>query len=481
MERARQSGGGLTTIPKNRLVSGGLRPTAARLICVLAMLAATVVAARAQAPVLTRPQGPAVPSPQVFYAPVESLEATIGRASGDPRPQSADGALQFADWLLYGGLGWGAACDYNLNQSPTNQTQACGPRFTPSVVAEHNTGIQRTLLYGIGDVRWYPSINRVDVVNTTAGVVHVWEIQRDLIFRIQAQGTRSQEYSGFAANLLPTNLFVTSPVNYTQGYGSTSIQKEFGSFFAAIGGSSTGTAYQDIQDNLGNTIDEHQRNGTVSTLNGRLGYYVSPITYTYIEPTLNWQRYNASHLNSEGYRLVAGIGSSRISLFSGEIYGGYASQRFEDPTVGTTTIPVLGGRLSWFPTRFLTFTLNGDRTFGTSDFNTNRLGGLTPALITNILPGLQPGSVTTTTTVQLGAQWAFSEKFSFNGSVGDQLQDYLTTSRRDNLLSMTGGVTYTIWPGFGINATYTHQHLYSDIQGASFTRDFISVGGSSRF
>ena len=176
MERARQSGGRLTTIPKNRLVSGGLRPTAARLICVLAMLAATVVAARAQGlvgPSGPGPQGPGVPGPQVFYAPVESLEETIQSHSTDPRPQSADGALQFADWLLYGGLGWGAACDYNLNQSPTNQTQACGPRFTPSVVAEHNTGIQRTLLYGIGDVRWYPSINRVDVVNTTAGVVHV--------------------------------------------------------------------------------------------------------------------------------------------------------------------------------------------------------------------------------------------------------------------------------------------------------------------
>src|SRR5512139_3522592 len=165
-------GGRLTTNPKFQFpkfhpIRGGFSLSIQRVACVLVMLAGAVVAARAD--------GPGVPSPTVFYAPVQSLEDTIQSHSKDPRPQSTKGALQVADWLLYGGLGWGAACGYNLNSSPKNPQQACGPQFTPSVVAEHNTGIQRTLLYGVGDIRWYPSLNRVDVVNTTAGVVHVWE------------------------------------------------------------------------------------------------------------------------------------------------------------------------------------------------------------------------------------------------------------------------------------------------------------------
>src|SRR4029077_20196458 len=127
---------------------------------------------------------------------------------GDPRPQSTEGAYQFLDWLLYGGMGAGGACAWNVNSTPNNQQQACGPQFLPQVVAEHNTGIQRTLLYGVGDIRYYPSLERVDVVATTAGVVHVWEIQRDLLFRVQAQGTENQQYSGFAANLSPTSVFL---------------------------------------------------------------------------------------------------------------------------------------------------------------------------------------------------------------------------------------------------------------------------------
>jgi len=454
------------------LVGRGLRLACGRMLCALAIMMIPAVAALAQ--------GPGVPPAQVFYSSIGTLEATIERYQRDPRPQSTEGAFQVLDWLLYGSTGWGVACDFNVNSTPTDQQKACGPRFTPSIVAAHNTGIQRTLLYGVGDVRYYPTLSRVDVVDTTAGVVHVWEIQRDLIFRVQAQGKQAQEYSGFAANLVPTNVSLTTPVRYTQGYGSTSIQKEFGSFFTAVGGSITATAYQDVQDNLGNTVDEQFRNGTVTTLNTRFGYHISPIMYTYIEPTVNQQRYASPLLNSEGYRVVAGLGSGRFSLFSGEIYAGYAAQRFEDPLVGTVAIPVVGGRLSWVPTRFLTYTLTADRTFATSDFSPN---GLALGSVTNTGPGLLPGlgSVTTATTVRLNADWDFNRYLGLSASISDQHLDYLDSSRRDDLLTIVGGVIFKIRPSLGIQVNYLHQNLYTNFPGAAFSRGFVSVGAQSRF
>jgi hypothetical protein len=382
------------------------------------------------------------------------------------------------DWLLWAGLGVGLACDYNLNESPTNQIQACGPQFTPSLVAARNTGIQRTTLYLVGDVRYYPSVSRVDLNDTKAGAVHVWEIQRDLIFRVQGQGTWGQQYSGFAANLLPTDAFVTSKVPYTEGYGSSSIQKHVGRFFAAIGGSITATAYQNIEDNFGNTIDQQFRNGTVSTLNGRLGYHITPITYTFIEPSMNWQRYEEARLNSEGYRVVAGVGTDRISLFNGEIYAGYAQQRFDDPTVGEQSIPVIGGRLSWYPTRFLTFTFNADRTFATSDFNRN---GLVPGTVTNTGPGLLPGSSTISTTVSLNGTWDINRWFAFSGTVGDQRLEYLDSSREDDLVTGKAVLTYKLFERFGIDLTYLHAHLFTNLPGAEFSRDVFLVGGRSNF
>ena len=56
---------------------------------------------------------PAVPQAQVFYSRIEPLTDTMLRAQGDPRPATADGALQLADWLVYSSLATGAAFDNN--------------------------------------------------------------------------------------------------------------------------------------------------------------------------------------------------------------------------------------------------------------------------------------------------------------------------------------------------------------------------------
>jgi hypothetical protein len=434
------------------------------------MLMVTGVAARAQAP--------GVPNRQVFFSNIGSLEATIDRYQTDPRPKTAEGAFPILDWLLYGGLGWGLACDYNLASSPTNPQRACGPQVTPTIVAAHNTGIQRTLLYVVGDIRYYPTLghDQIQLVNTTAGIAHVWEVQRDLIVRVQAEGKLSQDYSGLAANLQSTGAFLTTPSQYSQGYASSSVQKEFGDFFTGIGGSFTRTVYRDLVDNFGNTIDEQSRNGSVSTLNTRFGYHISPIIYAYVEPTYNWQRYTASNLDSEGYRVVAGLGTGRIGLFNGEIYAGYATQRFDDPTIGTVSVPVVGGHLSWFPTRFLTYTLTMDRVFATSDFI-----NVVPGSIVNTGAGLLPGTTTIATKANLSGTWDFSRLLSFNASIGNAHLEYQNSFRRDDLLTFIGGVTFKVRPNLGVQVNYTHQTLLTNFPGAAFTRDFFSAGARSNF
>jgi hypothetical protein len=154
--------------------------------------------------------------------------------------------------------------------------------------------------------------------------------------------------------------------------------------------------------------------------------YISPIIYTYVEPSINSQQYVDAALNSHGYRIVGGIGSDRISLFNGEVHGGFASQQFANPAIGTVSVPVFGGSLSWYPTRFITVTYNADRTFGTSDFSQNLL---TPAPIINPTTGLIPGSPTDNFTQTLKANWDFSRHFAFTAGVQSQQQAYLDSFR----------------------------------------------------
>jgi Putative beta-barrel porin 2 len=472
------SGDELTRIPQDRLLGEGLLSACGRLlVCALALLAISVTTARAQAP--------SVPgSGQIFYTSIEPLGAVISRLNpgGDPRPKSTEGAFPILDWLIYPGLGFGAGCNTNLNYSPINGIRACGPQITPTLIAAYNTGIQRTIIYAVGDIRWYPLLHaaQLQLVDTREGIVHVWEIQRDLIFRIQGEALQAQQGSNFT-NLVSTGVFATSPVSYNQLFGSTSLQKNFAAFFTAVGGSVTDIMYRNVNTNIGTVIDEQFQNGIIPTVNGRLGYYIGPVLYTYVEPSYNWHQYNDSSLDSQGYRAVLGLGSDRIGLFQGEIYGGWAVQKFVNPLFGELSIPVYGGRVSWYPTPFVTVTARADVSFGTTDF---AVAGFTPSSTGTIVgsnAAFTPNSTDKVTTVGLNATWDFSRLFAFSATVQNQQLDYLGSFRKDDIVSGSVGVTYKIWEKFGVQFTYTRQQLFSNDPNAPYSQNYYSVGGNGHF
>jgi hypothetical protein len=409
--------------------------------------------------------GPTPPPRSVFYSKIEPLTDTIARTERDPRPTTAGNALQALDWLLYGNIIVGGAYDSNVFYSPVPQS-VYGSRFQPYVVAERNTGIQRTLLYGTGDIRYYPSIGRTDVINTTAGAAHVWEIQRDLIFRAQAEATRGIEASTLNGALTAPGVLYVEPASYTSLFGSTSIEKSFGNFFTALGASVTGTTYDNTKDSLGNAVSEQYRNGTMSTLNGRVGYHVTPIVYTFVEPSMNWGRYNASNLDSNGYRIVGGLGTERIRLFNGEVYGGTLTQHFSDPTISNLVRGIYGGRVSWFPTRFVTVTAAVDQTLGTSDFS--------PTLFNS-------GSVTKLNTSKLSASWSATKDVSLEGRLVFKKYEFLNSFRRDDSTETGLAVTYNLNPRFALVVDFSHLQYDSNLAGAGYSRNFVSLGGKTKF
>ena len=408
---------------------------------------------------------PTPPPRQVFYSKVEPLTDTIERVQSDPRPKTADGALQALDWLIYGNVSAGGAYDSNVFASP-NQQPAYGPRFQPSIVAARNTGIQRTLVYGFGDIRYYPSQSRTDVLNTTAGLAHVWEIQRDLVFRTQFEATRGQQNSSLVSAVNGPGALYTEPIKYTSLFGSTSIEKSFGPFFTAIGGSVTGNVYDDTKDSLGNVISEHFQNGTRTTLNGRVGYNITPIVYTFVEPSVNAGRFQGAGLDSNGYQVVGGLGTARISLFNGEIYAGVLNEHFSDPATPTLSRGIYGGRVSWYPTRFVTVTGSFDQTLGTSDFS--------PTVFT-------PGSATKLNTSKLLASWAVLRDVTLEGSVQLLHYEYLSSTRLDDLSLFGFKTTYMLTERLGIILDYNYAILTSNTPGVAYTRNFVSLGATSKF
>ena len=83
--------------------------------------------------------------------------------------------------------------------------------------------------------------------------------------------------------------------------------------------------------------------------------------------------------------------------------------------------------------------------------------------------------------MSLSSSWDFNRYLGFTASISDNRLDYLNSDRRDDLLTIVGGVIFKIRPSLGIQVNYIHQNLYTNFPGAAFSRDFISVGAASKF
>ena len=96
------------------------------------------------------------------------------------------------------------------------------------------------------------------------------------------------------------------------------------------------------------------------------GYNVTPAFYVFAKGDGIFQPFNNSLFDTNGYRVIGGIGSKDDkSLFRGEVYGGYQAQnqQQQQPNVTGLGVPtgiptdansgVFGGRLTYYPTQLL--------------------------------------------------------------------------------------------------------------------------------
>ena len=117
-----------------------------------------------------------------------------------------------------------------------------------------------------------------------------------------------------------------------------------------------------------------------------------PGVYAFGEVDGIWQRFNNSIFDTNGYRVLGGIGTdAKNSLVRGEVYGGYQFQHQEQqqlPGFGIpqdSDSPVFGGRVYYYPTPYWTLIASVDEVlsmatilsptipFGTPNFQTTAL------------------------------------------------------------------------------------------------------------
>jgi hypothetical protein len=421
-------------------------------------------------------------------------------------------AIAFNGWAFYPTLRVFSVFSDNLYQSPFNPLSVAGVGMAPSMIAEWTNGIHRTTLYGNAEVRDY-SDNSANIYDRQAGFVQRYEAMRDLIFTVQGDYTHKTNTSALlnslgdtiatpGATLLPNgnvllpNGSIVSPTGqpasssnqvanvavsgsiltnpYDQFTALASVYKIFDRAFVRLTGSVSRTEYENQS--------LFYPDFSLRTFTGNAGYWFSPWLYVYSDGTLALRSETAV---SQGildfatsvYRAVVGIGSAKIGLFSGALYGGHQGSEFVSS--GTAGGAVFGGRLSYYPTRQWTWTLTVDETTNISSQATLTNQAVNIATTSPLLIPLTAS--TRTDAVNLQMDYAFSQQFFVTGRVGYTRAQYLDMPRLDQAYLAYVALTYQIRRNVALTLEYQYSPITSTAPLQSSTRNYLMAGVTYKF
>ena len=205
----------------------------------------------------------------------------------------------------------------------------------PSLLADFNTGIYETSIYGNIDSAIYPTLDSSnDTFNRQAGILQKYSPLPDLLFTAQGNYAHSTNATVLLNSTTPAAPSIPSPivspanpalpgaagvvanaqtvVDPNDTYTATaSVYKEFNRAYAIFGGSISDTTFETTPSS----------NYNLAAYYGAGGIWFSPLFYAFANGAQSFYD-PAVGLSSTSYFAKSGIGSDRIGFFQGSIYAG---------------------------------------------------------------------------------------------------------------------------------------------------------------
>ena len=375
--------------------------------------------------------------------------------------------IALSDWMFYPEFLGEAVYNSNPAQSPLGSRAEAGVRLHPDLYALRDSGVSKSELFASADAYLYPSGPRTNIYNATFGVAETYAIRPDLTIKGEAEFDRLGGFATGGTVLGPGGvaLPLVAPSQYNQGQASLGVQKSFGRLFLGLSLSGVGARYDPLATAVG-SLSQSYRNSFVTTLTERGGYWLSPLVYGYVEASENQRDYSSSALRSHGYRAVAGLGSDRMSLFRGEVYGGYQRQIYNSGLPGAASSPVLGAKLYWYPTRALTLSAALDETFTDSS---------------NPAPNNPRGAPARDVSLKVDATYQLHRRWWATAEFRADRAGYIGATRVDTTWIGSARLDYQLRRNVDLTLGYSYVRVDSNVAGDSYVEDLASLGALYKF
>jgi hypothetical protein len=260
--------------------------------------------------------------------------------------------IRVGAWMFNPSLYAGATYDNNVFASGSDKRGDFAASVKPSLAINslwdrHGIDIQ-------GDVRStayrrFSQLNQTDANLRARGRIDLWRDAAILTnFRVAAL------HEGVGSLTSPTN--AAEPTPYSLASGDVTYWQRINRLAGSFGVRSDYYNYGSTRAQDGSIINQDSRDGRVSAAHARLDYAISPTLGVFSALEVNKRDLAGTptqSLSSSGYRSLSGFNVKLGHLVSGEVGAGYASQKFDDPTIGTIPGPAYRGLINWSVTRLL--------------------------------------------------------------------------------------------------------------------------------
>ncbi len=244
------------------------------------------------------------------------------------------------------------------------------------------------------------------------------------------------------------------PVTYSEFGPQAAITKRFNRLALRLGADLTVLDFDDATANSGTAIDQDFRDRVVTEQSFRMGYEIAPQYEAFVRGTLNQRNYDdntGTNRDSQGWETVVGVALDLGGLTYGNVFVGYLSQDYDDPTQKTVDGPSFGGDITWNPTQLTTAKFAIERTVDESRFS----GG---ALSTQFRAGVDHELLRN---VILSADAEY-ENIDWEG-----------ISREDDVIAFGGGGDYLLNRYVRLRLRYTYETRDSSAAGSDYDTNTI--------
>ena len=418
---------------------------------------------------------------------------------------TGDQSLALGQWLIHGSVGLSTFYDSNIYQSTTPPIlHGAGFEIQPRLLANYNTGIYETSIYGSIDSNIYPTLDSSnDTFNRQAGILQKYSPLPDLLFSAQGNYAHSTNATVLLNSTTPSAPSIPSPIvspanpalpgaagvvantqtvvdpndTYT---ASANVYKEFNRAYAAFGGSITDTTYETTPSS----------NFNLAAYYGSGGIWFSPLFYAFANGAQSFYS-PAVGFSSASYFAKGGIGSDRLGFFQGSIYAGEQATTIAD-NGGQAGGDIYGGAVSYFPINAWDMTFSVDRLRNVSNITVGvgqALGGSIGGSPSGAAGGLalSGAAVSTNTSAQITTlayrtNYSFSAQTSAFGLISVTPIAYLGTTRVDYSWFGSIGIRHQLRDNLILSFTYNYTRYESEaFPSFNFNRDFLSLGAIYTF